>query len=567
MGPRIEWRRDWRHGGSTPLSYFRFIPYLDFDRAGDHKAVWELNRHQQLVLLAQAWRLSGDRRFLDEIARQLGDWLDDNPFQRGINWTSALEAAFRALSWIWVWHLTGEALESGVARRLLEALHRHGLYIENNLSIYFSPNTHLLGEALTLYVLGALFDRFPRATGWKRRGDELMREQLDVQVRADGSHFEQSIYYHVYTLDIYLLYAALARPEPPLLQRLRAMAGYLDAAMGGSRRLPKLGDDDGGRLFHPYGDRSLFGRATLATAAVVLGETNWSWSTEDVAEQAAWWLGVDVLDRVPRPCPPRESRWFADAGLAVMIGGDVQVLVDAGPFGHGTGGHSHSDTLSLIVRHGDAELLWDAGTYQYVGPGPWRDLFRGTAAHNTVRVDGRDQATPRGPFGWTDPTEARMIEWITGEELDYLDAECRFRIPGGECRHRRRVVLFKQDVLLVVLDLVEGPPGEHLVEQFWHADPRARLRLDSAARIESGGELGWRSSVFGTKDPAPVLCASLRKNLPVRLAAALDLSTDQAGGGAPTVECSAGQDAVRFGDWKILFPLHGLPSIAPWQNQ
>ena len=98
-GPAIDWRRDYLHRVSTGTPYFRRSPYLDFSRAGDHKVIWELNRHQHLILLAQAFLLTGRREYLDEAFRQIESWLDANPFLRGINWASALEVAFRALSW------------------------------------------------------------------------------------------------------------------------------------------------------------------------------------------------------------------------------------------------------------------------------------------------------------------------------------------------------------------------------------------------------------------------------------------------------------------------------------
>ena len=104
-GKEIEWRRDYLHNVSTGTKYFRLIPYLDFTRAGDHKVIWELNRHQHLVVLAQASVANGRTEFLNEIVSQLESWFAANPFLRGINWTSALEVAFRVLSWIWVYDL------------------------------------------------------------------------------------------------------------------------------------------------------------------------------------------------------------------------------------------------------------------------------------------------------------------------------------------------------------------------------------------------------------------------------------------------------------------------------
>ena len=97
---------------------------------------------------------------------------------------------------------------------------------------------------------------------------------MRAQVRADGGHFEQSTYYHVYALDMFLLHAALGDPRPDYREGLARMAGYL-AAISGPAGMPFLGDDDGGRLFHPYGDRSRFGRATLATCSLLPGRDEW----------------------------------------------------------------------------------------------------------------------------------------------------------------------------------------------------------------------------------------------------------------------------------------------------
>src|SRR4051812_41769540 len=128
-GQEIHWRRDYRHGRESGVSYFRRIPYLDFAAVGDHKFVWELNRHQHLVLLAQAYLLTQDERYSREVFEEIDTWIEQNPFQRGINWTSALEVAFRALSWIWVYHLLGSEMSDRFRKNFLTGLYRHGRHL------------------------------------------------------------------------------------------------------------------------------------------------------------------------------------------------------------------------------------------------------------------------------------------------------------------------------------------------------------------------------------------------------------------------------------------------------
>jgi hypothetical protein len=478
-GPEIQWRRDYTRGIETGLAYFRRVPYLNTARAGDHKIIWELNRHQHLVVLAQAYLLTGDGRNLDEIWAQLESWMAGNPFHRGINWASALEVAFRALSWIWIEHYVGREMPATFRARWLHMLYLHGCHLANNLSFYYSPNNHLVGEAVVLHALGLYFSGLPRASGWKQLGARVMREQMDCQIREDGSSFEQSTYYQVYLLDMFLLHAALASPGPEYRAKLEQMAEFLRAIAGPSGRLPLLGDDDGGCV-------------SMGPLKRPSGEENW------------------------------QSKLFPDAGLAVMTCGETHAIVDAGPFGALHAGHSHSDTLSIVVRSGADEILIDPGTYTYTGEPEWRDWFRGTEAHNTIRIDGHDQAVMAGAFRWVNKPSVNILDWRTNHERDILEAECRY----AGFTHRRRVEFRKPDVFIIT-DVVSGPPGLHDIEQLWHlgsfeslGEARAKLVLPEDAELTES----WRSTTFGEKHPAPMLRVRRRSELPLRLEARIELN-------------------------------------------
>lgn len=543
-GPSVEWQRDPLRGTEAPRKYFRFVPYLDAEACGDHKWIWEINRHQHLVVLAQAFVLTGDTTYFVEVIRQLQHWWADNPFQRGINWTSALEVGFRALSWIWIWHLLGASMLHDFRQRFLAELYRHGLHLQYNLSIYFSPNTHLLGEAVALHAIGRLFPEFTHATHWRKLGRDIVREQMRTQVRKDGSHFEQSTYYHVYGLDLFLLHATVEEITDEYRDGLIRMADFLASVVNANGDLPFLGDDDGGRVFYPFGERAHFARATLATASLMLNESTFAYSEHDVEEIAIWWVGPEKHRVTSGAPPPRlrsgqalspavgnrveahpHSRAFADSGLVVMRRGDISVLFDAGPFGPWSSGHSHSDTLSLVVSRGSEEILIDPGTYTYMDA-EWRDTFRGTAAHNTVRIDGKDQAVPAGPFRWTDKPEVQLLDFSTTPELDRAVAVCRYR----RFTHKRTVRSYGN--AFDILDELEGPPGEHLIEQFWHVGATVSQTAPGIWRIGQladlileGGqcEPAWRSRVFGSKQESQVLVVRRQVTLPASLRAQLRL--------------------------------------------
>ena len=528
-GPDPAWRRDYLSGKETAAIFFRRIPYLDADKVGDHKNIWELSRHQHLVLLAQVFVLTGDARYSRFVIAQLRHWMRENPFQCGINWASSLEVGFRTLSWIWIFHLMGGEMDAAFRKEFLIQLYRHGLHLEYNLSFYFSPNTHLLGEALALHALGFLFPGFSRSAHWREMARKILVEQLEIQVHPDGGYFEQSTYYHVYALDMYLFHHLL---EPlPGTDRLAAMAEFLANMVGTDGQLPFLGDDDGGRLFHPFGPRDRFARATLATCSLVLGRAFFPYVDGDIAEQAVWWLGPRAMGRhAPAQLELDASRCFPQFGLVSMRSDDMHVLFDCGPFGPWGGGHSHSDSLSLVVTAGTEEVLIDPGTYTYVGDPVWREYFRGSAAHNTIRVNARDQAEPVGPFRWRNKPRVELLSWKSDPGVDRAEAACWY----AGIRHSRTVTFEKVHGLLTITDMISAvsapvEAGNCQVEQFWHPGERVteqgpgcwsigdRAELTTDARAEGVGQDGWRSDALASKREARVLVVTASGALPIEL--------------------------------------------------
>ena len=541
-GAEIDWRRDYKHEKSSGAAFFRRVPYLDFDAVGDHKWIWELNRHQYLIAVAQAFLITSRAEYLREIERQIESWIRANPFIRGINWASALEVAFRALSWIWIDHLVGNRLEPKARIALQRALWLHARHLEANLSVYFSPNTHLLGEALALYAIGRMYPHMPGAHRFVRTGGRIVEHQLDFQIKPDGSHFEQSTYYHVYALDMFLLYYVLAGRPSRLNTKLLQMARYLDALAGPSRSLFSSGDDDGGRLFHPFGVRDRFCRATLATCANLFPELGFEYCAKDVHEQAAWWLGPGVTMSASRSKPLAEHHAFADSGMVVLRSGAVHALFDAGPFGWGGAGHSHADALNILVRRGEDVLLADSGTFTYVSDAAARNWFRGTAAHNTLRIDQKDQADPVKPFRWDNKPAVRL----NASGVSFADAQCEYR----GFIHRRRVLLCADRACIVVDDL-SGPEGDHSIEQFWNIENGATLITSEPHECENA----WRSNTYGSRIEVNRPVVRLRSRLPIRLAAALILD-----GSPASLRIEAGDEyAVRVAGVIATFPESSTP--------
>jgi hypothetical protein len=434
-----------------------------------------------------------------------------------------LEVGFRSLSWIWTYFLLRDtpALPAGFRHEWLRALGISGRHIECYLSTYFSPNTHLLGEAVALFFIGTLCPELASAKRWQQLGWKIVTQEAERQVQSDGLHFEQSTYYHVYAIDFFLHAAVLANANEIVIPegfdaRLEKMLEAL-RLLTRAGTAPRFGDDDGGRLFDPARNRSEFMTDPLATGAVLFGRGDFKSVVGGLREETVWLLGaqgVDEFDRLPVKPSEQGSTALQSGGLYFITAANQQLVMDAGPQGAATAGHGHADALSVCVNVKGKPLLIDPGACEYVGEE--RRVFRSTRFHNTLTVDGQGQAQPKGPFSWTRLPHVRSEGWITGRSFDLFVGSHNGYLPAT---HRRWVFSLKSCFWLV-RDLVLGE-GEHALDLFWHLNPELSHKEDLFADHDGRNGLhilapeghgwrreiqtGWWSPVYGKKEPAPVL--------------------------------------------------------------
>jgi hypothetical protein len=539
FGDPIDWQLDPLSGRRAPLVHWSRLPYLDFEAVGDHKLVWELNRHQHFVTLAQAYALTGDERYADGIVAQLTHWIDANPPKLGMNWASSLEVAFRAISWTWALYLVrrSPALTAEIFRRVLGMLYVHARHLEVHLSTYFSPNTHLTGEALGLVYIGTHFPELVDAGRWTQRGEAILFAELGRQVRPDGVYFEQSSYYHRYTADFYLHLAVLRRKagealDERLAAALEALLDHIVALMRPDRRWPLIGDDDGGRLVMLKRRDANDFRDTLALGGALLERPDYCFGAGAPVPELVWLLGSGGPARFERmgmrePAVPSD---YPHGGYFMMRDGwsarANYLAVDCGPLGGLNGGHGHADTLAVEVAAHGRPMLVDPGTFTYVAPAEARDAFRSSAAHSTVTVAGRSSSRPGTPFRWASRAEARLLRWEERAEWTLFEGEHDGYADLQPAATHRRAILFVPHRCWIVRDTIV-PGAMYPFEARWHAAPgtaversgerACTLRDATEAGLyiaASAGTLGIEESrsspVFGVDLPSAICAWSMR---------------------------------------------------------
>ena len=552
-GPKPDWHCDAVSGRRAPDEFWADVPYLD-PAFGDHKVTWELNRQQHWLQLGRAFKLTRDRVYYERFVSELEGWIDANPPLTGTNWASMLEIGLRSISWLWAIQFFAPAASKSDRFPwmvdLLVALDRQIEHVSRNLSRYFSPNTHLTGEALAMYAAGKSLVELRDAGTWAAAGLEVLANEARRQVADDGGHVELSGHYHRYSTDFYLLALLIARragsEEAALFERVsHAQAKYLRVISDRNGCRPYTGDDDGGQLFPICGRPSEDCRPTLSSAAVVLSDP--ALALGPTFEETYWLCGCIPELEVPAPPVHWPSTILRATGYHVSRGdnGDY-LLFDAGPHGYMNGGHAHADALSVILSVAGTPVLIDPGTATYTMSRELRDRFRSTPMHNTVTVNGRPQSQPRGPFHWASTASGRSVMAATGNRCDYFEGTH----DGYQPLTHTRAVLTVQDVGWFILDVIDGGAAA-VADAHWHLHPRWKPAGDTptAVRIADGTRhvvllgssplevLGPDSTerltdvsrAYGRIEPAYTLRSSLRGVAPLVLLTCVYAGSDALG--------------------------------------
>ena len=541
----IDWQVDPSSGKGTTLS---FSPRLDFrnpEAVGSIKNIWEKNRHQHLTVLAAAFALSGAERYAAEVADQILGWVDANPFLLGANWVSPLESGIRLISWVWCERLlrasTNYDAVFGPQSPVWTSVYQQQLFIDRAYAQGSSANNHVIGEMAGQFVASSAWPCFPESQAWKEKAAAVLEEQRIKQTFPSGLNREQAFDYHLFVTEFLLLCLYEARRSgfafsDSFSDAVRKMVEAIPVLTDVGGHLPNYGDGDDGlavrlRSAKDRRDAWIFDFARVLLDADVPAKPEPSISAR-----------LAGFDRVPpKEFKPRDVSSFEDAGLHLLVAdrgspAEVFTLCDAGPQGFlSLAAHGHADALAFTLSVGGKSVLVDPGTYCYHAEPHWRDYFRSTKAHNTVTVDGVDQAVAGGTFLWLKKADARVIEarreggrqWVTAEHRGYERL-------AGRVVHRRKLELDGRT--LVIEDDLSGT-GEHLLEWRFHFSPDCRvelesgvcrvsgsggglvLRLDEGARwslVKGGDDAGWFSPGFGVRVPSFTLCGTMNRPLPAR---------------------------------------------------
>jgi hypothetical protein len=383
-------------------------------------------------------------------------------------------------------------------------------------------NNHGTSEAAALFMGGTWLAALglPEGERWARSGRQWLENRAARLIGPQGSFSQYSLNYHRVMLDTFCM-AEVCRRHLGLPAFTTQLQSRVLAATEWLRHMvnplngdgSNVGANDGARLLQltdtPYRDH----RPTVQLAMALFAGKR-AYAQPGPYDHALHWLGVELPSEVARPVG---SYVADDGGFAMLRRGMAMAMLRYPRFRFRP---SQADALHLDLWLGADNLLRDAGTYSYNTEPQWLNYFGGTAGHNTVRFDGRDQM----------PRLSRFLlgDWLKTDRLQPLqenDQSTHFAAgyrDGQGARHHRSVSL--QVDALQVVDEVQGfarlavlhwrlMPGD------WRFEPSPdgpRLTLNGGRQFSlnvsadvpiTRCELveGWESRYYLEKTPLPVL--------------------------------------------------------------
>jgi hypothetical protein len=456
--------------------------------------------------LAHAYTITGDVDFLTTWEDLVEAFCDQVP----VGFDKSDVSARRLQNWLYAWRRFADAdhfhgLRDGLGERLADRIINDATHLRQHLT---AERNHRTLELYALLIVGLSLP--DHDSGLARFAIDELGRNLMTDVWSDGVHRECSTDYHCIALRSYLGAIANARAAG-----LDLPEGYLDRVCLAVDFAVHIQRPDGLIPSFSDGDNGDF-RGLLELAHSLLDRDYLRWvatggasGTPPACVDATFPVGGYLTARSGWGKGPTS---YADERF---------MLMDVGPLGDG--GHGHYDQLAIELHAGGHSLVVDPGRYTYAD-NPWRHWFKGSAAHNTVTVDGLDQTPFRRGAPKNPTSQARLVRRTSMYDVDAIEAEATS--PQHEVVHTRHVV-FPGREYWVVHDHLSGTTS-HRYEARWHlpADAEGRTEIERTmhqttvrtpagrlvvpASLEVEVEPGWVSPSYGIKHPAPVVVVRAR---------------------------------------------------------
>lgn len=450
----------------------------DFDPAvGDIKTVWEFSRFDWVLACAQH-AAKGDAQALERLNVWLANWLEHNPPYFGPNWKCGQEASIRIMHLAMASHALGQA--KNTANGLLDVVELHLQRIAPTLMYAVAQNNnHGTSEAAALFIGGSWLAAHGRAAGktYQAKGRKWLENRARLLIETDGSFSQYSVNYHRVMLDTLCMTEVWRRVQmlPPFSElfysRAAAAADWLRLLTRKENGdVPNLGANDGARLLQLTDTDYRDFRPSVQLASVLFKSSR-AYDDEGELNQPLYWLKQEIPQQLLHE---QESTQLDKGGYFVLQRQSAMVFLRYPRFRYRP---AQADALHIDFWLTGENWLRDAGSYSYNTDEPWLSYFPGTAAHNTVQLDGRDQMPRLGRFLLGAWLKAINLTGLHNNQSGALECGAGYRDWRGGY-HERKLEMSENS--LRVTDRVDGFADKAVLR--WRLKP-GNWQLDEQAQV------------------------------------------------------------------------------------
>jgi len=463
----IDWHSDFKSGYRwNPKTFYRNIRYGQIEGV-DVKVPWELSRFQHLNILGQAYVLTRNKKYSEEFASQVSDWIDNNPIGFGVNWKCTMDVAIRAANWLVAQEYFSEEglIPVDFWEEFYRSIYEHGKFITKHLENRSEfTNNHYIANLVGLFFIAIYCPFFKESKKWQRFALKELTNEIEKQVYTDGCNFESSTSYHRLSLELFFYSELLGKrscikfPET-YKNQVRKMFEFSLNCIKSNGMIPQIGDNDNGRLFIFAKRPILEHKYLLSLAAIYYREPAFKVSGFDFDEESFWVFGKKGKEsyyKFPFRNKPITSKAFPKAGWYIIRNSNDYCFISCGPNGqNGNGGHAHNDKLSFELMLNGYDIIVDPGTYVYTSYPEERNKFRSTGYHNTANFIGFEQNefVEKSIFSLPDKVKIRKAGLIERNNNVVFQGEIQY----AGITHKREITLDKQSCSWHIKDIISSP--------------------------------------------------------------------------------------------------------------
>ena len=428
---------------------------------------WQFNRHD-IGPLVNYYFLTKDKEALDFYIDYFDSWVKQaiappigapghnvGPGVERFTWRT-IEAGLRMQGWPGHVYTMASDLPDKLLVDMFVSMYEHGVRLFNDYTTY----NWLIMEMHGLINICLNCPFLKDAQTWYDAAIQILIDQLDIQLYADGFQAELTTNYH-FVVDLNYMHViallekfGLKAPEK-LLKALEKAFDFYYKLMRPDGKLPDLNDGK---------EYDVAWRLGLITKYYPENEHYKYFATHGKEGKA----------------PEQLSYPFEWSGAMVMRSGwgenDHWAYMDCSPFGIG---HQHEDKLNILVSAYGKIMLQEGGVYDYDNSDMRRYVVH-SRSHNTVMLNGKEQNRYKTYRREDMDINAKAdLKYTAGE--GYETAISHYNEGYGDdlenMVHTRKLIFVKDSEkyglkpFYIVVDRFEAPDeNARKYEQMWHTE-------------------------------------------------------------------------------------------------